>query len=119
MKVYTGSAWAAVAPTATSVTWSQISDAPSFTSQSGKYLKSNGSALVWEVVADEIPSQTGQAGKYLKTDGSVLAWDVVADEIPSQSGQSGKYLSTNGSTLSWATVQAGFEESKAYFFASF
>ena len=92
MKVYTGSAFSAVAPTATSVTWSQISDAPSFTSQSGKYLKSNGSALVWEVVADEIPSQTGQ---------------------------SGKYLSTDGSTLSWATVQAGFQESKAYFFASF
>ena len=92
MKVYTGAAFAAVAPTATSVTWSQVSDAPAYASESGKYLKSSGGALVWE---------------------------VVADEIPSQSGQSGKYLTTNGSTLSWAEVQAGFQESKAYFFASF
>ena len=92
MKVYTGAAWAAVAPTATSVTWSQVSDAPAYASASGKYLKSTGGALVWEVVADEIPSQTGQ---------------------------SGKYLTTNGSALSWAEVQAGFQESKAYFFASF
>ena len=92
MKVYTGAAFAAVAPTATSVTWSQVSDAPAYASESGKYLKSSGGALVWE---------------------------VVADEIPSQSGQTGKYLSTNGSTLSWAEVQAGFQESKAYFFASF
>ena len=92
MKVYSGSAWSAVAPTATSVTWSQVSDAPAYASENGKYLKSSGGALVWEVVADEIPSQTGQ---------------------------SGKYLTTNGSTLSWAEVQAGFQESKAYFFASF
>tara|TARA_Y100000817_G_scaffold46569_1_gene32590 strand:+ start:2305 stop:3777 length:1473 start_codon:yes stop_codon:yes gene_type:complete len=92
MKVYSGSAWSAVAPTATSVTWSQVSDAPAYASENGKYLKSSGGALVWEVVADEIPSQTGQ---------------------------SGKYLTTNGSNLSWAEVQAGFQESKAYFFASF
>ena len=92
MKVYSGSAWSAVAPTATSVTWSQVSDAPAYASENGKYLKSSGGALVWEVVADEIPSQTGH---------------------------SGKYLTTNGSNLSWAEVQAGFQESKAYFFASF
>ncbi|OUW93091.1 MAG: hypothetical protein CBD88_07560 [Flavobacteriales bacterium TMED228] len=40
-------------------------------------------------------------------------------EIPTQSGQNGRFLTTDGSTVSWATVQAGFQESKAYFFASF
>ena len=51
MKVYTGSTWADVAPVATSVTLSQVSD---------------------------FPSQTGNAGKYLSTDGSTPSWADVA-----------------------------------------
>lgn len=52
------------------------------------------------------PSQTSQSGKYLTTDGSVLSWATV-DALPSQTGNSGKYLTTDGSTASWAVVSGG------------
>lgn len=52
------------------------------------------------------PSQTSQSGKYLTTDGSVLSWATV-DALPSQTGNSGKYLTTDGTTASWAVVSGG------------
>jgi hypothetical protein len=50
MKVYNGTLWSDVAPVATSVTLSQITD---------------------------FPSQTGNAGKYLSTDGTVPSWAAL------------------------------------------
>ena len=52
------------------------------------------------------PSQTSQSGKYLTTNGSTLSWATV-DALPSQSGNSGKYLTTDGTTASWANVSGG------------
>jgi hypothetical protein len=52
------------------------------------------------------PSQTSQSGKYLTTNGSALSWATV-DALPSQTGNSGKYLTTDGSTASWAVVSGG------------
>ena len=52
------------------------------------------------------PSQTSQSGKYLTTDGSTLSWATV-DALPSQTGNSGKYLTTDGTTASWAVVSGG------------
>lgn len=49
-----------------------------------------------------IPSQVGNTGKFLSTDGSDLIWEVV-DALPGQSGNANKFLSTNGSTAFWAT----------------
>lgn len=49
------------------------------------------------------PSQTSNSGKYLTTDGSTTSWATV-DALPSQSGQSGNYLTTNGTSASWAAI---------------
>ena len=50
-----------------------------------------------------LPAQTGNSGKFLKTNGSALSWDTV-DALPAQTGNSGKYLKTDGSAASWAAV---------------
>lgn len=50
-----------------------------------------------------IPSQTSNSGKYLTTNGSAASWATV-DALPSQTGNSGKYLTTNGTSASWATI---------------
>ena len=76
---------------------------PSQTSQSGKFLTTNGTTASWANVPTELPSQSGQNGKYLKTDGSSASWENV-DTLPSQTSQSGKYLTTNGTTASWSEV---------------
>jgi hypothetical protein len=47
MKVYSGSAWSNVAPVATTVTLSQVTDFPSQSGQSGKYLSTNGTVPSW------------------------------------------------------------------------
>ena len=52
-------------------------------------------------IDDLLPTQTSQSGKFLTTNGSVSSWATV-DALPSQSGQSGKYLTTNGTSASWA-----------------
>jgi hypothetical protein len=50
---------------------------------------------------DALPSQTSQSGKYLTTDGTDASWE---DVLPSQTSQSGKYLTTNGTDTSWSTI---------------
>jgi len=52
---------------------------------------------------DALPSQTSQSGKYLTTDGSIASWATI-DALPSQTSNSGKYLTTNGTSASWATI---------------
>lgn len=52
---------------------------------------------------DALPSQTSNSGKFLMTDGTVASWASV-DALPSQSGQNGKFLTTNGTTASWANI---------------
>lgn len=46
------------------------------------------------------PSQTSNSGKYLTTNGTTTSWGTV-DALPSQTGNAGKYLSTNGTAASW------------------
>jgi len=114
-RVYNGTSWQNTADIATSILWSQITNAPDFTGEVNKYLKSDGSSMTWEVVADEIPDQTGHANEFLTTDGTTLSW---ADVIPDQTSHANEFLTTDGSTLSWSSVDS-FSESKAYFFSSF
>lgn len=78
---------------------------PSQTSQSGKFLTTDGSSMSWASVPTELPSQTGNNGKYLTTNGSAVSWGSV-DALPTQTGNSGKYLTTNGTAASWATVDS-------------
>jgi hypothetical protein len=57
------------------------------------------------------PSQTSNTGKYLTTNGTDTSWATV-DALPSQTGQAGKYLTTNGTIASWDTVSAGISQAK-------
>ena len=61
------------------------------------------------------PSQTSNTGKYLTTNGTDTSWATV-DALPSQTGQSGKYLTTNGTVASWDTVSAGISQAKVIAF---
>lgn len=85
-----------------------VSEVPSMSNQSGKFLTTNGSSASWAVVPT-LPSQTGNAGKFLHTNGTTASWQVAGSSLPSQAGQAGKFLTTNGSAASWATI-AGNEQ---------
>lgn len=79
---------------------------PSQTSQSGKFLTTNGTTASWDNIPTELPTQAGNNGKYLTTNGTSASWANIPTEIPSQTGQSGKFLTTNGTTASWGTSYA-------------
>jgi hypothetical protein len=49
------------------------------------------------------PSQTSNTGKYLKTNGTIASWETV-DALPSQTSNAGKYLTTDGTSPSWNTL---------------
>jgi hypothetical protein len=49
------------------------------------------------------PSQTSNSGKYLTTNGSVTSWATV-DALPAQANNSGYYLTTNGTAASWQPI---------------
>ena len=55
-------------------------------------------------VSVTLPSQTSQSGKFLTTNGSTASWADIPTELPSQSGQSGKVLTTNGTAVSWTSL---------------
>ena len=78
MKVYDGAAWVNVAPVATSVTVSQISD---YTGDATtlNYTSNLSSDAQTQLDAKAVyPSQTGNAGLYLTTDGSITSWSAVS-----------------------------------------
>jgi len=91
MKVYNGSAWTDVAPVATSITVSQISD------------------------------YTGTATELNYTSNLTSDAQTQLDAkavYPTQTGNTGLYLTTDGSTTSWSAVSAGVSEAKVYFMAN-
>ncbi|AXG68307.1 head domain of trimeric autotransporter adhesin [Kordia sp. SMS9] len=58
----------------------------------------------------ELPTQTGEADKFLTTDGTAVAWQDVPNELPT-GGTNGQVLVTDGSGVySWVnqTATAGF-----------
>lgn len=68
------------------------------------YLSGVTSAIQTQLAAKAVyPTQTSNSGKYLTTDGSAVSWATV-DALPSQSGNTGKYLTTDGSAASWAVL---------------
>lgn len=72
---------------------------------SGQVLQKNSSSnydFSW-VTFNGLPTQTSNSGKYLTTNGSAASWTTIS-QVPSQSGNSGKYLTTDGTTASWGTV---------------
>jgi hypothetical protein len=74
---------------------------------SGQLLQKNSSSnydFSW-VTFTGLPTQTSNSGKYLTTNGSAASWATIS-QVPSQSGNSGKYLTTDGTTASWDTVSS-------------
>jgi len=70
----------------------------------GQTLVYNTTTSLWEATTVEsLPSQTSQSGKYLTTNGTVASWATV-DALPSQATHSGQYLTTDGTTASWSTI---------------
>jgi len=97
-----GTGLATTSATGKTLTIAVPSPIPTQSGNTGKYLKTDGSALSWASV-DALPSQTGNNGKYLTTNGSTASWANV-DALPSQSGNTGKFLTTDGSIASWVTI---------------
>jgi len=73
------------------------------TSINGTTIPSSKTLVATDSTAFVVPSQTSNSGKYLTTDGTTSSWGVV-DALPSQTGNSGKYLTTNGTAASWAAL---------------
>jgi hypothetical protein len=68
------------------------------------YLNGVTSAIQTQLDAKAVyPSQTSNSGKYLTTDGSATSWATV-DALPAQANNSGYYLTTNGTAASWAAL---------------
>jgi len=99
---------------------------PSQTSNSGKYLTTDGTNTSWGTVdlsgktdkstltttgdiyyasSASTPARLGigSSGQVLTVASGIPSW-VTIDALPSQSGNSGKFLTTNGTTASWATI---------------
>jgi hypothetical protein len=73
------------------------------TSINGTTIPSSKTLVATDSTAYVVPSQTSNSGKYLTTDGTTSSWGVV-DALPSQTGNSGKFLTTNGTAASWSVI---------------
>lgn len=85
---------------------------------SGQVLQKNSSSnydFSW-VTFNGLPTQTSNSGKFLTTDGSTATWATV-DALPSQTGNSGKYLTTDGSSSTWSTIATGADPISAFLLA--
>ena len=73
------------------------------TSINGTTIPSSKTLVATDSTQYVVPSQTSNSGKYLTTNGTTSSWGTV-DALPSQAGNSGKYLTTNGTAASWALI---------------
>jgi hypothetical protein len=73
------------------------------TSINGTTIPSSKTLVATDSTAFVVPSQTSNSGKYLTTDGTTSSWGTV-NALPSQTSNAGKYLTTDGTSASWATV---------------
>jgi hypothetical protein len=62
--------------------------------------------LKWAAAPVSLPTQTSNSGKYLTTDGTTASWVALGSSIPTQTGNAGKFLTTDATTASWATLTA-------------
>ena len=134
MKVYTGSVWQDVAPVATTVTLSQVTDFPSQSGQSGKYLSTNGTVPSWETLTTDptlgtlTKTFTSGESSTINLTSSVLAPVVsVTKEVP-QSGVTNNNWDVNSTTENYTRINSayattldwvGFDVSAASFVDSF
>ena len=88
---------------ATSAGWKKIDNTDAVTGVKGNAESTYRIGNV-NITADNVlPTQTSNSGKFLTTNGTTASWATV-DALPSQTGHSGKFLTTNGTTASWDTA---------------
>jgi sugar lactone lactonase YvrE len=114
MKVYSGSAWSDVAPVATSVTLSQVTDFPSQSGETGKYLTTNGTVPSWATLVTDPTlgtlTQTFTNGQVstINLTSSVLAPVVsVTKEVP-QSGVTNNNWDVNSTTENYTRLNSAY-----------
>jgi hypothetical protein len=73
------------------------------TSINGTTIPSSKTLVATDSTQYVVPSQTSNSGKYLTTDGTTSSWGEV-NALPSQTSNSGKFLTTNGTAASWAVI---------------
>ena len=112
MKVYSGSAWSDVAPVATSVTLSQVTDFPTQSGQSGKYLTTNGTVPSWETLTTDptlgtlTKTFTNGESASISLTSSVLAPVVsVTKEVP-QTGVTNNSWDVNSTTENYTRIDS-------------
>jgi hypothetical protein len=90
------------------IVFAQFSLPPQSTN-SGKFLTTNGTIASWASAITGVTAGTGLTGGGTSGSVTVNLDTTSAYVVPSQSGNSGKYLTTNGSTASWSTVSVSGE----------
>jgi hypothetical protein len=112
MKVYSGSAWSDVAPVATSVTLSQVTDFPTQSGQSGKYLTTNGTVPNWATLTTDptlgtlTKTFTNGESASISLTSSVLAPVVsVTKEVP-QTGSTNNSWDVNSTTENYTRLDS-------------
>lgn len=85
---------------ATSAGWKKIDNTDAVTGVKGNAESTYRIGNV-NITADNVlPTQTSNSGKFLTTNGTTASWATV-DALPTQTGKSGKFLTTNGTSASW------------------
>jgi sugar lactone lactonase YvrE len=114
MKVYTGSVWQDVAPVATTVTLSQVTDFPSQSGETGKYLTTNGTVPSWATLVTDPTlgtlTKTFTSGEIstINLTSSVLAPVVsVTKEVP-QSGVTNNNWDVNSTTENYTRLDSAY-----------
>ena len=112
MKVYSGSAWSDVAPVATSVTLSQVTDFPTQSGQSGKYLTTNGTVPSWATLTTDptlgslTKTFTNGESASISLTSSVLAPVVsVTKEVP-QTGTTNNSWDVNSTSQNYTRLNS-------------
>ena len=98
--------------------WSKVSNTDAVTGVKGNAEGSYRTGNV-NITADNVlPTQTSNSGKFLTTNGITCSWGDVPSTLPSQTGNSGKFLTTNGTNASWATIAKTFTANNTVLTAS-
>lgn len=82
-------------------------DVPSQASNSGNFLSTDGSSLIWATV-DAFPAQANNAGKLLVTDGTNVSWSTTVDSITANVGDISSTAGNVSAELGLSAANAAF-----------
>lgn len=82
-------------------------DIPSQASNSGNFLSTDGSSLIWAEV-DAFPAQANNAGKLLVTDGTNVSWSTTVDSLTANVGDVSSTAGNVSAELGLSAANAGF-----------